>query len=111
MKFLWRKCTSHFLSHLGSMIKAKKLKLPSMTILAEFMQKGKEEDSSCQEDQPIQEGKWLETLVQRHYAMASVGRLEEEGESFSFTVQITISVFWRPKVLLVGRCDPKMDLG
>jgi len=30
---------------------------------------------------------------------ASVGRLKEEGESLSFTIQISISVFWRPKVL------------
>ena len=41
---------------------------------------------------------------------ASVGRLKEEGESLSFTVQIRISVFWRPKVLLVGRYDPKCIL-
>jgi len=93
------------------MIKTEKLKLPSITISAGVLQKGKEEDSSSQEDQPIQEGKWSETLVQRHYAKESVGRLKEEGESFSFTAQISISVFWRPKVLLVGRRDPKMDLG
>jgi len=80
-----------------------------VTISAEVLQEGKEEDGSSQEDQPIQGGKWSETLVQRHYAKASVGRLKEEGESLSFTAQISISVFWRPKVLLVERCDPKMD--
>ena len=53
MKVLWSRCTSHLLSHLGSMIKAKKLKLPSMTISVEVLQEGKEEDSSSQEDQPI----------------------------------------------------------
>ena len=93
------------------MIKAKKFKPPSMTISAEVLQEGKEEDGSSQEDQPIEEGKWSETLVRRHYAKASVGRLKEEGESLSFTIRISISVFWRPKFLVVGRSDPKMDPG
>jgi len=44
------------LSHLGSMIKAEKFKLPSITISAKVLQEGKEEDSSSQEDQPIQKG-------------------------------------------------------
>ena len=41
---------------------------------------------------------------------ASIGRLKEESESLPFTVQISILVFWRPKVLLVGRRDPKWIL-
>ena len=86
------------------MIKAKEFKLPSITISVEFLHERKKED------QPIQEVKWSETLVQRHHAKASVGRLKEEGESLSFTAQISISVFWIPKVLSVGRHDPKMDL-
>ena len=53
MKVLWSRCTSHLLSHLGSMIKEKKLKLPSMTILVEVLQQGKKEDNYSQEDQPI----------------------------------------------------------
>ena len=79
------------------MIKAEKLKLPSMTISVEVLQKGKEGDNSSQEDQPIQEGKWSETLVQRHYAKVSVGRLKEEGELLLSTIHISISVFWSPK--------------
>ena len=87
------------------MIKAEEFKLPSITISVEVLHEGKKEN------QPIQEGKWSKTFVQRHYSKASVGRLKEEGESHSFTIQISISVFWRPKVILVGRRDPKMDLG
>ena len=55
------------------MIKVEKFKLPSVIILVGVLQEGKEEDNSSQEDQPIQEGKWSETLVQRHYARQVCG--------------------------------------
>lgn len=74
------------LSHLGSMIKAEKFKLPSVTFSAGVLHEVKEENNSSQEDQHIQRGKWSETLVQRHYAEASVWRMKEEGEVLSFTI-------------------------
>ena len=67
------------MSHLGSRIKAKKFKLPSVNFKTEVLHEVKEENSSSRDDQPIQKGKWSEILVQRHYAKASVGRLKEEG--------------------------------
>jgi len=41
------------LSHLGSVIKAEKFKLPSVTFSAGVLQEVKEEDSSSQEDKHI----------------------------------------------------------
>ena len=49
------------------MIKEEKFKLPSVTFSAGVLQEVKEEDSSSQEDQHIQEGEWSKALVQRHY--------------------------------------------
>lgn len=54
----------------------KNFKLPSVNFTVEIMCELKEENSSSQDDQPIQEGKWLEIVVQRHYAKAGVGRLK-----------------------------------
>jgi len=62
------------LGHLGSRIKAKKFKLPSVKFTAKVLHEVKEENSSSQNDQSIQEGRWLEIVVQRHYVKASVGR-------------------------------------
>ena len=77
------------------MIKAEKFKLPSVTFSVGVLHDVKEEDSSSQEDKHIQEGSvqrlWFEALCK-----ASIWRLKEEGEVLSFTVQISISVFWSP---------------
>ena len=67
------------MSDLGSRIKAKKFKLPFVNFIIEVLHEVKKENSSSQNDQPIQEGKWLKILAQRHYAKASVERLKEEG--------------------------------
>ena len=68
-----------FLSHLGSRIKENNFKLPSINFIVEALHEVKKEKSSSQNDQPIQEGKWLKILAQTHYAKASVGKLKKEG--------------------------------
>lgn len=55
------------------MIKAEKFKLASVTILVGVLHEGKEEGSSFEEDQHIQEGKWSKALVHRNYARQVCG--------------------------------------
>jgi len=55
------------------MIKEENFKLPFVTFSVGVLQEVKEENSSSQEDQHIQEGKWSKDLVQRHYARQVYG--------------------------------------
>jgi len=55
------------------MIKEEKFKLPFVTILAGVLHEVKEENSSSQEDQHIQEGEWSKALIQRHYTRQVYG--------------------------------------
>ena len=82
--------------HLGSMIKAEKFKLPSMTFSVGAMHEVKEEDRSSQEDKHIQEGVF-KGFGSEAICKESVWRLKEDSEILLFTVQISISVFWSQK--------------
>ena len=55
------------------MIMEEKFKLPFVAISTGVLHEVKKEDSSSQEDQHIEEGKWSDTLVQRHYARQVYG--------------------------------------
>ena len=87
------------MSHLRSMIKAEKFKLPSVTISAGVLQEG-QEGRQFFTGGPTHPGrKMVRGFGSEAICKASVWRLKEEGEVLSFTVQISISVFWRPKFL------------
>jgi len=92
------------------MIKAKKLKLPSMTISIGVLHEAKDENSSSPRGPAHLGRRVVKGFGSKELCRASVWRLKEEGALLSFTIQISMSVFWRTKVLLVGRCDPKWIL-